>query len=68
MAKITLRGKQEETLLWALDIAINSYLSGDKKQDKEDEEFRLPIERLRNSLEKQLGYIANSGEGSKELY
>lgn len=65
MAKIILRGNQEEQLLWALDIAVNSYWSGDAEQDRADAEFRKPLENLRASIEKQLGVKPGFGLGSR---
>lgn len=55
MAKVILRGKQDATLLWALDIAVNSFYTGDADQDAELKESRQELERLQASIEKQLG-------------
>jgi len=40
MSKIILRGNQEAAILWALDIAVNSFYTGDAEQDAEFKESR----------------------------
>jgi hypothetical protein len=60
MSKIILRGNQEAAILWALDIAVNSFYTGDAEQDAEFKESRQELERLQASIEKQLG--VNAGE------
>jgi len=52
MAKIILRGKQDETLIWALDLAIATYDGHDDADMKADAKV---LESLRASIEKQLG-------------
>ena len=56
--KIILRGKQDETLLQALDLAIGTY-AGMEDEDWCKEDVKS-FERLRESIEKQMGL--NGGE------
>lgn len=63
MAKVTLRGKQDEALLLALDIAVGSFQTGGEHEDAEWKADRIRMENLREAIEKQLNL--NGGEPSK---